>query len=98
VLSETVFLLRAAGKSLEPLMGFLERGLVRLDFDLEPHRRDVFALLQKYQDQGMELADACLVKMAELADDVKVFTTDADFKSYRRKQRNQIPQLSPHIS
>ena len=47
---------------------------------------------------GMELADACLVKMAELADDVKVFTTDADFKSYRRKQRNQIPQLSPHIS
>jgi hypothetical protein len=43
----------------------------------------------------MSVADACLVRMAELADQSQVFTTDRDFLVYRRKGRHTIPLLSP---
>jgi len=33
-------------------------------------------LLEKYHDQGIQLADACLVRMSELKRDCRVFTLD----------------------
>jgi predicted nucleic acid-binding protein len=53
-------------------------------------------LLEKYQDQEMELADACLVRMAELKRDCRVFTLDkAEFQIYRRFERQVIPLIMP---
>jgi len=43
----------------------------------------------------MSLADACLVRMAELDDESRVFTTDRDFLVYRRRGRHVIPLLAP---
>jgi hypothetical protein len=43
----------------------------------------------------MSMADACLVRMAELVDPCQVFTTDKDSLVYRRKGRHVIPLLSP---
>ncbi len=43
----------------------------------------------------MSLADACLVRMAELSDSCQVFTTDKDFLVYRRRGRQVIPLLAP---
>jgi predicted nucleic acid-binding protein len=37
----------------------------------------------------------CLVRMAELANQCQVFTTDRDFLLYRRKGRQVIPLLAP---
>jgi predicted nucleic acid-binding protein len=68
---------------------------VRLDFGIEDHRPDVFRLLRKYADQQMSVADACLVRMAELAEASQVFTTDPDFLGYRRKGRQRLPLLAP---
>jgi len=55
----------------------------------------VFRLLRKYADRPMSLADACLVRMAELTDGCQVFTTDKHFRVYRRKGRHVIPLLAP---
>jgi hypothetical protein len=52
-------------------------------------------LLRKYTDQSISLADACLVRMAELIERCQVFTTDRDFLVYRRKGRHLIPLLAP---
>ena len=62
---------------------------------MEENRADVLNLLRKYADQPMSLADACLVRMAELHDNCQIFTTDRDFLVYRRKGRGVIPLLAP---
>ena len=95
VLSEAIFALQSEGVAPEPIYSLVERGLIRLDFVAEAHRVDVFRLLRKYADQPMSLADACLVRMAELSEPCQVFTTDRDFLVYRRKGRQVIPLLSP---
>ena len=95
VLSESIFLLRSVGLEIEGLLQLIERGLVRTDFNIEENRSDIFNLLRKYADQPMSLADASLVRMAELNSNCQVFTTDKDFLVYRRKGRSVIPLLAP---
>ena len=46
-------------------------------------------------DQEMDFADACLVRMSELARDCQVWTVDGDFKVYRRNERLHIPLIFP---
>jgi hypothetical protein len=87
--------LRSAGLDIESLLQMVERGILRVDFGMEENRADVFSLLRKYDDQPMSLADACLVRMAELDSNCQVFTTDKDFLVYRRKGRSVIPLLAP---
>ena len=95
VVSEAVFVLQSEKADAEPILRLLERRIVRPDFVLDEHRSDVLRLLRKYADQPMSLGDACLVRVAELADPCQVFTTDRDFLVYRRKGRHVIPLLSP---
>jgi predicted nucleic acid-binding protein len=95
VLSESIFLLQSGGVSIDPLLELFERGLVRIDFSISSHQPDVWESLRKYADQPMSVADACLVRMAELNDNCQIFTTDKDFLVYRRKGRHVIPLLAP---
>ena len=43
----------------------------------------------------MSFADACLVRLTELDSNAIVFTTDSDFRIYRRHGRGTIPLLIP---
>ncbi len=95
VLSEALFLLQSDGVPNGSLLALFERGLVKLDFEVALHQPDVWALLRKYADRPMSLADACLVRMTELHGQCQVFTTDRDFLVYRRKGRGFIPLLTP---
>jgi len=95
VVSEVVFLLRSTGLGAGAFLQMLERGVVRVDFSMEKNLSDVLNLLRKYSDQPMSLADACLVRMAELRNQCQIFTTDRDFLVYRRKGRGVIPLLAP---
>ena len=95
VLSEAIFNLQSEGMSLDSILSYLESGIIRLDFSMEDNRADVLNLLRKYADQPMSLADACLVRMAELNGNCQIFTTDRDFLVYRRKGRSVIPLLTP---
>jgi len=67
-----------------------------LAFDLYTQTAGVLALLKKYQDRDMDLADACLVRMTELTRDSQVITVDRDdFAAYRRNGRDLIPVIVP---
>ena len=77
------------------LLRFLEQGGVHLDFSFAAHLSSVAALLRKYQDIPMSLADACLVRMSELHEGSRVFTLDSDFLFYRRHGRQTIPLITP---
>jgi uncharacterized protein len=94
VVSEVVFLLRSSELGAEAFLQLLERGVVRIDFSMEENLSDVLNLLRKYAGQPMSLADACLVRMAEIDNNCQIFTTDRDFLVYRRKGRGIIPLLA----
>ena len=94
-MSEVIFNLQSEGMPLDSVLYYLETGIVRLDFSVEENRADILKLLRKYADQPMSLADACLVRMAELNDHCQILTTDKDFKVYRRHGRGIIPLIAP---
>jgi predicted nucleic acid-binding protein len=67
-----------------------------LAFDLADQTAGVLALLKKYGDRQMDLADACIVRMTELMRDCRVVTLDrADFSVYRRNGRELISLIAP---
>ena len=51
--------------------------------------------MRKYADVPMSLADACLVRMAELNAHSSVLTLDRDFRVYRKHGRQVIPLAMP---
>lgn len=58
-------------------------------------REALWKLMRKYEDLPMSLADACLVRLAELNPGASVFTLDAHFRVYRKHGRQQIPVIMP---
>lgn len=82
----------------EAIVEMVHAGEIVLHFDLADQTAAVLALLKKYRDRDMDLADACIVRMTELMRDSRVITLDrADFTVYRRNTRELIPLIVPPI-
>jgi predicted nucleic acid-binding protein len=95
VLTEAAFLLKREGREADPLFALLERGVIRIALDIQEEYADLRALMHRYRNRPMSLADACLVRMSELYALGEVFTLDADFRIYRRHGNKVIPVLMP---
>jgi len=95
VLSEACYLLRSFQGGSRAVMELLRRQVLRIPFRLEENEEEIAALLEKYATIPMSLADACLVRMAELHPDSTILTFDSDFTIYRKNKREVIPILSP---
>jgi predicted nucleic acid-binding protein len=78
------------------IVEMVRAGEIVLTFDLSAQATSVLALLRKYADRGMDLADACIVRLSELERDCRVVTVDRrDFSVYRRNGRDLIPLIAP---
>jgi len=78
------------------IVEMVQSGDIILAFNLAEQTAAVLALLRKYADRGMDLADACIVRMTELMRDSRVITVDrGDFSVYRRNSRDLIPLITP---
>lgn len=95
VLAEVCARLQYCGNDPLVALEFVRAGVVTLDFDLQTHLIPVEKLMRKYRDRPMDLADACLVRMAEIEPRSLVITTDGDFKVYRRNGREIVPHVLP---
>lgn len=93
VITETLFLSGRDGRLM--IENGLQRGHLVVAFDLGAEFQSVFALMEKYRDVPMSLADACLVRMSEILSDPVLLTTDSDFRVYRRNNRRVVPCLYP---
>jgi predicted nucleic acid-binding protein len=93
VVTEACHLLRHEGCDLVIELG--ERGFFTTSFVLGSEWRHVRALVKRYADVPMSLADACLVRMSELDSSARVMTLDSDFRMYRRNGRQVIPMIAP---
>ncbi len=92
-LSEAFFLLGTRGTP--ALAALIRRRAVVCSYNLGDDSDAVLALMHKYRDVPMSLADACLVRMTETLGKATLLTTDADFRIYRRHGRKTIPCVLP---
>ena len=95
VIAEALFLLRRGGINPGGLLSLIRRGLVMPEFSLAAEIGAIQHLMQTYRNIPMSLADACLVRMAELHENAKVMTIDSDFVVFRKSRRKVIPLLRP---
>ncbi len=95
VIAEALFLLRRGGLEPDGLLDLIRRGLLVPKFDLALEITAIQQLIKTYRNIPMSLADACLVRMAEIYPESKVMTLDSDFVVYRKSRRKVIPLLCP---
>jgi uncharacterized protein len=95
VISECFFLLERARTGKEALCALIERGIVVVDFSFADQAAETLRLMRRYHDTPMSFVDACLVRMAEQLTHAVIFTTDSDFRTYRKHGRQVIPVIMP---
>jgi predicted nucleic acid-binding protein len=95
VITEVLYLLRRFPAMQHRVLDHIQADTLRIAFSLATEIEPVRALLQKYADVPMSLADACLVRMSELHRRHSIWTLDADFHIYRRHGREPIPLILP---
>jgi len=94
VLTEVAYFLREDRVDVDPLFQLLERGALRLEFDMSAHWPRVRTLMARYD--RMDLADGSIVVMSELHTRCQVLTVDRkDFSVYRRNERQVIDFVAP---
>jgi predicted nucleic acid-binding protein len=76
----------------------VQHGQVKLRLDLQEHVSPVLALMTQYRDQGMDLADACLLWMVHLEPRSLVVTLDRHFGIYRLARNQVVPQERPPVA
>ena len=89
VLTEAMFLLSDEGgwQAQRALWAMIEREALTLADLGAPEIVRARALMEKYRDMPMDIADATLVAVAEARGLKRVFTLDSDFGVYRFRGR-----------
>jgi uncharacterized protein len=95
VLVEAWHLLGRTANGQHALLDLIGSGTVAVEFALMAELESVRRLVLRYRDRPMSLADACLVRLAELFDDAIVISLDSDFAVYRKHARQAIPLITP---
>jgi uncharacterized protein len=94
VVAEACFLMRkvhAAGPADVVALG--ARGVYRIAISAEDHWASIGALLKKYSDRPISLADACLIRCAEVHQEARIATFDSDFGVYRWARNRKFELL-----
>ena len=94
VLTEACFLVARNGQPPVRVLDMLRPGAIRIGFELADEMAVVRTLMQRYQNLPMSLADACLVRMAELTG-LPICTLDSDFAVYRAHGRRGLDLIMP---
>lgn len=95
VISEACFLMQNSPNGEQDVLSLVEADILIIDFSLSDELSAVKALMKKYENVPMSLADACLVRISEQIENSVIFTTDSDFHIYRKNGRQKISLVIP---
>ena len=95
VLSEACFLLQKVPGGPQSVLDLVHRGLLVVAFSIQNEASVLASLLMRYSNVPMALADACMVRLAELNPGSLLLTIDSDFEIYRMHGRSPIPIVKP---
>ena len=96
VIAESCYLLRNLPGASEAVIGNISAGIFQIPFQLSRESAGVKQVLRKYRDRGIDLADACLLRLAEEFGAGDILTLDRDFAIYRwgkNKPFRMLPSL-----
>ena len=97
VLAEATYLTRSVPDARVALIEMLGEGFLNIGMALADQHSAILAMVRRYTDVPMSLADACLVRLAELHPQSPVLTLDSDFAVYRKNGRQVITMICPSI-
>lgn len=94
VIAEACFLLSRSRLSPARVLALVERGIIRVDFQLGEQAEVLREAMERYSNVPMSLADACLVRLAEMTE-FPICTLDADFEIYRTCRGRALSLIAP---
>lgn len=97
-IAEAFHLLRRLHPAQRKILDWIHGGILRFPMSIEAEVGPIRASWQHYTNVPMSLADACLVRLAELNSGSSVCTTDSDFIIYRIHGNRKIPLIHPMVS
>ena len=93
VIAESCYLLRRFPGAAETVLENVDRGIFNIPFRLSEVAAPVRSLLRKYRDVPADLADACLIHLADQLSSADILTLDDDFQTYRWRKNRQFRLL-----
>lgn len=94
VLTEACFLVAGNGQPPTRVLEMLRPAAIQVGFGLNDELAAVRALMDRYANVPMSLADACLVRLAEITR-LPICTLDSDFTVYRAHGRRGLDLIMP---
>ena len=94
VIAESCYLLRNLAGAPETVIENITAGIFHIPFQLSRDTSGINKVLRKYRDRKVDLADACLVRLADQFATGDILTLDSDFEIYRwarNKPFNLLP-------
>lgn len=94
VVAEACFLMRRVHtRGPSEVIALAQRGVFTMALALEDHLLQIGALLKKYSDRPISLADACLIRSAEIHSEPRIVTFDNDFAVYKWARNKKFELL-----
>ena len=97
VIAESCYLLRNLSGASEAVIENVAAGIFQIPFQLSRESSGVKQVLRKYRDRKIDLADACLIRLADEFGTADILTLDEDFLIYRwgkNKPFRKLPNQS----
>jgi predicted nucleic acid-binding protein len=83
VIAESCYLLRNLPGAPEAVIDNVAAGIFQIPFQISKEAAGLKQLLRKYRDRKIDLADACLIRLADEFETPDILTLDTDFTIYR---------------
>ena len=93
VIAEACYLLRELPGTADAVLENVERGAFEIPFRLDRAGKVIRTLMRRYVSVPMDLADACLVHMADELNTGRILTLDDDFAIYRWRRSRVFDRL-----
>ena len=93
VIAESCYLLRHHRGAADTILENVERGAFQIPLRLEEMAAPVRTNMKRYARVPMDLADACLVALAESLGTGRILTLDGDFRIYRWRRNRRFDYL-----
>jgi predicted nucleic acid-binding protein len=94
VLTESCFIAARNGLSPARVLDIVARGVARVELQIDAELNAIRELMTRYANVPMSLADACLVRLAEVTG-LPICTLDSDFLIYRAHGRDALDLIMP---
>jgi uncharacterized protein len=95
VIAESCYLLRNLPGAVEAVIDNVTAGIFQIPLQLSREAAGVKQILRKYRDRQIDLADACLIRLAEEFTTADILTLDRDFAVYRWGRNKPFRMLPP---